>query len=151
MHTGDWQDWEGAAWDILESTGCDDGPVDAVELADLCGFRVKNGRGLLTYLDRAERTIVVGAKQPTRRFHQLVCHELGHWSLERAGIADSEEGASYVELALLLPLTWMRRCLRESRSLESLANANPNATQAAIVERVIQLDWSRLRRSIEAA
>lgn len=95
-----YDDWEGIARELLEQTGCDDGPVDALELAGLCGLKVRARCGPASL--RGDAIYVDLRGRDTRRQWE-VAHELGHWALRRAGEPSCERGADYVGAALLLP------------------------------------------------
>lgn len=130
--------WEGIAADVLEATGCDDPPVDAFELADLCGLSIapsgRQGafrRGDSIFLDLKARTV---------RQHGLVAHELGHWSLERADEHDTEVAARYLAGAFLLPRIAFERDLGQTEwDLRRLRLRHPNASAEMIARRIVNL------------
>lgn len=131
--------WEGVALDVLEATGFERPPVDALELAGACGFDVRPGERLL----RARRVgdlIEVNVKLRSVALHGAVAHELGHVALERAGEDDSEDGARYLAGALMLPRRAFDRDLRTTAwDLEELRRRHPNASAEMIARRVVQL------------
>lgn len=127
---------EGIAAEALHATGCDDPPVDALELAACLGLtvRAKAGRATLTW-----RTIRVDARLQGHRLHEAVAHELGHYVLIAAGEHDYEDAASYVGDALLLPRAAMCRALRECQTIQAIAAQHPNASEATILRRMRQV------------
>ena len=91
---------EAIAREISEGTGCDDPPVDALRLAALVGFEVCSGRG------RREGTtlFVPFGRYPEIMVHWLCAHELAHGILAlEPAVENTEENASYLAAALLLP------------------------------------------------
>lgn len=129
-------EWEGIARDILESTGCDDPPVDAFELAACCGLRVvaKSGNAFI-----CGNTIRVDMRSRRVRQHGDVAHEIGHWALGQAGAANTEEGATYLASALLLPRLRFNSDLRETWDLHELMRRHPNASAEAIARRICSM------------
>lgn len=132
---------EGIAAEALHATGCDDPPVDALELAACLGLtvRAKAGRATLT-----GRTIRVDARLRGHRLHEAVAHELGHYVLIASGEHDYEDAASYVGDALLLPRAAMCRALRECLALADVAAMHPNVSTPTIVRRLQQITGLRL-------
>lgn len=129
--------WEGIASDVLDESGCD-APVSAYELAACCGLEVR-----LRRIARARLTgdvIEVSSTARPQRQHGLIAHELGHWSLQRAGADDTEDGARYLSGALMLPRRAFDRDLREtSWSIEELQRRHPNASAELIARRIVSL------------
>jgi len=102
-----WQTWEGVARELLEAVELD-APVDALELAALCGLTLRARFGPAR-LDGS--TVYVDVRGRPTRVQRDVAHELGHWALRRSGELDSERDADYVAAALLLPRETFRRDL----------------------------------------
>lgn len=128
------EEWEGAAAELLDAT-CTTAPVDVLELAALCGLEVRPGRGCTE-----GRAIFVDLRARPERLQGQVAHELGHLALERAGIEQSERGATYVGGALRLPRREMLRDLRETAwSITALRERHPHASATAIAVRITQL------------
>jgi hypothetical protein len=93
------EEWEGAAAELLDGT-CTVAPVNTLDLAAACGLDVQYWAraGAKTDLDAA--TVWVESRARPERLQGLVAHELGHLALERAGIEQTERGATYVGGAL---------------------------------------------------
>lgn len=130
--------WEGIATDVLGSTGCDDPPVDAFELAECTEhevrFHMKPGAC------RSNHVIYVDARARRERQHGLIAHELGHWALVRAREDNTERGARYLAGALLLPRQPFEADLRAMRwDLEQLRARHVNASAELIARRVVNL------------
>lgn len=130
---GDPSTWEGVARDLLESTGCDDPPVDAFELAACCGLEVRAKSGPASLVGNVIR-VDMRARQVRR--HGQVAHELGHFALQRAGEENSEAGAVYIASALLLPRLRFDNDLRQTWDLYELMRRHPNASAEAIARRI---------------
>lgn len=129
--------WEGVAASLLEQTGLDDGPVSAIDLAALCGLTLSPSVG-----NRGELVgdvLRYNTKERPTRQQAVVAHELGHWALRWAGEDDSEQGATYVGHALLLPRRVYSRQLRRTWSPATLARLYPAVPVSWIVRRVAQL------------
>lgn len=128
---------EGIALDIHEGTG---GllPVDAFELADLCGLSVRpwwRAQGALVHDE-----IRYPARARFVRQHGVVAHELGHWALARADEEDCEDSARYLAGALMLPRVPFLRDLAETDwDLTKLRDRHPNASAEMIVVRMTQV------------
>lgn len=130
--------WEGIAADVLQSTGCDDPPVDAFELAECTEhevrFHMKPGAC------RKGHVIYVDARASGKRQHGLIAHELGHWALVRGREDNTERGARYLAGALLLPRRAFEEDLREMKwDLEQLRGRHVNASAELIARRVVNL------------
>lgn len=146
--------WEGVAAEILSETGCDDPPVDALELADCCGVAVVEVAGVGGALSRD--TIFVGRAVRRVRKHGLVAHELGHWALRRGGEDDTEDGARFLAGAFLLPRQPFDRDLRSTWDVRALQAKHVNASAELIVRRIVSMrdavatiwDEGRLRARI---
>lgn len=129
--------WEGVAASLLQATGLDDGPVDALDLAALCGLTLAPTCG-----NRGElvgNVLRYNTKERPTRQHAVVAHELGHWALQWAGEDDSEQGATYVGHALLLPRRRFSAVLRRTLCPVALGAVNPLAPVSWIVRRAAQL------------
>ncbi|MFW6087506.1 MAG: ImmA/IrrE family metallo-endopeptidase [Myxococcota bacterium] len=149
---------EGIAAEILEETGCDEPPVDAFELAELCGCEVRPGRRGGGGGRRGD-VILVDVTARTVRQHGVVAHELGHWALERAGEDDSEDGARYLGGAFMLPRRPFERDLdATSWDLQALRARHLNASAEMIARRIVALrdgvasiwDQGKLRRRVSS-
>lgn len=128
-----WRLWEGIAADVLSQTGCDDPPVNALELADLCGLEIRARFGPASLVGS---TIYVDLRGRETRQQWQVAHELGHWALRRANEHDSEQGADYVAAALLLPRRQFHRDLIAlDWDLGELRARHPNAAWSVIAKR----------------
>lgn len=131
--------WEGIAADVLASTGCDDPPVDAIELAELCGLEVAHvphvpGGRLVG------RRIEVNPKLRLVRLHGTVAHELAHDLLERAKEENTEPAARYLAGALMLPRRAFLRDMGQTQwSLVLLRERHPNASAEMIARRIVSL------------
>lgn len=131
----------------------DEGPVDALDLADRLSVEV-------CYSDAGEsilmgNVVFVPRRVRIQRLHWLIAHELGHWALREAGEDSAcERSANYVAGALLLPRQAMLAQLRSGWDVARLQLENPHAPAHAIAVRVVQLrgasaaiyDQGRLRR-----
>lgn len=127
--------WEGVAADVLESTGCDDPPVDAFELADCCGLEVRHG---LTHRDG--NVIYIDSRTRDVRQHGLVAHELAHWALCRAKEQNTEPAANFVSGALMLPRCAFEKDLRSSDwDLRQLRARHIYASAEMIARRIVGL------------
>jgi hypothetical protein len=129
---------ESLAREVHESTG---GllPVDALELAVMCGVQVvpwRKAAGL-----RAGDMIRYPQKARPVRQHGIVAHELAHWLLEDAGMnPDDEDAAKYLAGALLLPRAPVLHDLKATDwDLLEVQARHPNASAEMIVVRMVQL------------
>lgn len=125
--------WEAVARDILESTGCDDPPVDAFELAHLCGLEVRAKSGPAHLIGDVIR---VDMRTRLVRRHGQVAHELAHWALRRAHEDDHEDAAIYTAGCLLLPRRRFLRDLRETGDLYALMTRHPYVSAEHIARRI---------------
>lgn len=133
--------WEGIAADVLSSTGCDEAPVSALELAEQCGLgvvrtpQVRRGNLVLE-----ESRIEINPRLEGPRLHGTVAHEVGHWALDRARVPNEEDGARYLAGAFLLPRAiFLRDLQRTEWSLVRLRELHPNASAEMIARRLVQL------------
>lgn len=133
--------WEGIAVDVLSAAGCDETPVDALELAACCELRVQREPGVRRgNLVLDEQLIQVNPRLEGPRLHGTVAHEIGHWALVRAREPNVEEGARYLAGALLLPRAIFMRDLRRTEwSLLRLRELHPNASAEMIARRLVQV------------
>jgi hypothetical protein len=131
-------EWEGVARDLLERANAEDPPVDAFDLADCWDFSIEVGaRG--ADVDLEKRLIRLTTHARRERQHMLVAHELGHFGLWRAGMANTEDGARYIGGAIMLPRRRFDRDLRDSWSIPRLRAIHSNASAQAIAVRITQL------------
>ncbi len=129
---------EGIARDIHEQTALDP-PVDAIELAQLCGFVVCpwwRASGALV-----GQTIYYPARARLARQHGIVAHELGHWALRRAGEDDrDEDAAKYLAGALVLPRApFLADCRESDWDLFALREKHPYASAEMLAVRMTQV------------
>jgi hypothetical protein len=129
---------EALAQEVHESTG---GllPVDAFELAHLCGVELipwRKAAGL-----RVGDTIRYPMKARPVRQHGVIGHELGHWLLEDAGMDPADEDAArYLAGALMLPRrAFVRDLMACDWDLFWLMERHPNASAEMIVCRMTQV------------
>jgi hypothetical protein len=127
---------EGVALGLSRELGDPDPPISAFGLAALCGLRVVAGtRGSARLVDSY---IEVDTTVRPERQHGLVAHELGHWALRRAGEVDTEQAASYVGAALLLPRRQFMRDLSATRwDLRALRAKHVNCSAELIARRIV--------------
>lgn len=128
-------DIEGVASEIHAETGVE-APVDAFVLADLLGFvTVPWSRG---YGQVSGDRIRYPAKVRAVRQHRVVCHEIAHVLLRRAGLDDSDEqAADRLALALMLPRTAFVRDLGATDwHLYRMMERHPNCSAQAIAVRM---------------
>jgi hypothetical protein len=132
--------WEGVASALLDETGCDDPPVDALELADCCGLSIVGWARPGAMLDRAQSLIRVNLGERSTRVHMSVAHEVAHWAQVRSGLPDEEDAARWIGGALLLPRRVMLNDLRHTAwSIRALRERHTNASAEAIAVRIVQL------------
>jgi hypothetical protein len=136
----DCADLEGIARDIHASTG-DLLPVDAFELAALCGLRLRPALGAAGSMDLLNGIIRFPSKARAVRQHGVVAHELGHWALHQAGEDHlNERSARYLAGALLLPRgPFLRDALGCDWDLEELQRRHPHASAEMTVVRMTQV------------
>lgn len=129
--------WEGLVEAVQRETGADDPPMDAFELAAVCGLKLVPWRrehgGLLGDEIRFPATA-----RPTRQ-HGVISHEIGHWLLRWSGETDSEPAARYMSGALMLPRRAFDRDLRETWDVGELRERHVNASAEMIAVRICQL------------
>jgi Zn-dependent peptidase ImmA (M78 family) len=106
---------------------------------------VAGARGSARLIDSC---IEVDTTVRIERQHGLVAHELGHWALRRAGELDTEQAASYVGAALLLPrrqflrdLSTTRWDLRELRAKHVHCSAELMARRIVAVRDAVVSIW----------
>lgn len=129
--------WEGVAESLHDEVGGDDPPVSAFAIAAAVGLRL-----VPSYRDTgslAGDVIRYPARARAVRQHGIVAHEIGHWALAWAGEDDSEEGASYVAGALLLPRRVFDRDLRQTWRVDELGAKHLHASAQMIATRICQL------------
>lgn len=130
--------WEGIAADLHDATGCGDPPVDALELADLCGLELRRVDGGLPF--RKGEVIYLPKSFEGPRLHGACAHETGHWAAERGGEENTERAARYLAGALLLPRQPFDRDLRETHwDLRQLRAKHINASAEMIARRIVNL------------
>ena len=131
---------EGIARELHERTGTS-APVDAFRLAALLGFACKPwGRGGGS-IDLRTKVIRYSAAAAETTQHGIVCHELFHYALGRAGEDDrDEEACRYGAGALLLPLSPFKAdSFRLSFDLEAVRELHPNASGQMVCVRFAQV------------
>lgn len=129
---------EGAALSLLRELGDPPTPIDAFELAKRCGLRVLHGAP--TRL--AGVCIYVSRKLPLLEQHELVFHELGHYTLRRYDVPDSEWGATYVGDALALPRAAILRDLAEvGTDVPVLMQRHVWCSERVVRRRLAALEW----------
>jgi hypothetical protein len=131
---GETANLEGLAESLLEEVGLDEAPVDAFELAAMCGLQVfPGGFGGGCLLGRR---VMINRRAPHHRRHGLCAHEVAHWALQRAGDLDDEDSARFVSGALLVPRRALDRHLRETWNFERLREHHANASAEMIARRI---------------
>ena len=128
---------ESIALSVHRETGLDDPPVDAFELAALCGMTLRparNGRGFAS-----DSVIAYPARSRRVRQHGVIAHELGHWALRWAGEDDSEQGADYLAGALLLPRRCLDTDLKNSWDFSLLRARHVNVSAEMLARRITQV------------
>lgn len=151
---------EGIAREAWETTG-ELLPVDAFELAHLCGLRVRGAAGSGGSVDLEAGIIRYPTRARLTRQHGVVAHELGHWLLHRAGEDHHVEWAArYLAGALLLPrVAFLRDAHACDWDLAELRVRHPNASAEMVVVRMTQVspacawvwDDGRVRRTYGAS
>lgn len=138
------EDWEGAAAELLDAT-CTVAPVNMLDLADACGLDVQYWSRVGAKTEIETSTIWVESRARPERMQGLVAHELGHYALDRAGLPQSELGATYVGGCLRLPRREMLRDVREHAwSPTAIHQRHPHASVVAIGVRITQLRTATL-------
>lgn len=132
------EDLEGIARDIHHATG---GllPVDAFELAELCGLRLVPWYRSYGAIRGDEIFYPIRAR--LQRQHGIIAHEIGHFALERAGLDPRcEPSARYLAGALLLPQTpFFRDAMELDFDLPLIQTRHPNASAEMIAVRLTQV------------
>lgn len=155
----DTADLEGIAADLHHATG-DLLPVDAFELATLCGLELRAWARPQGDLDLEAGVIRYPGRARVVRQHGVVAHELGHWALAQAGEDHTAEWAArYLAGALLLPRdAFLRDAWACDWDLEQLRRRHPHASAEMVVVRMTQVspacawvwDDGRVRRTYGA-
>lgn len=118
-------DLEQVARDLVDTLALQP-PVDALELAKRCGLELRPGQ------PRRDGSIIYVPMGRELLAQQWFCaHELGHWALERAKERQSEDGASYIAAALLIPKRALE--LEAKRSYWDLARLSKMFSTASTV------------------
>lgn len=129
---------EGIARDVHEQTSVD-APVDAIELAQLCGLTVRPwGRAHGALVGEVIRYPI---KARETRQHGIVSHELAHWRLRSVGEDDTDEDAArYLGGALLVPRgALLSDVARYDLDLFALQARHPNASAELVAARLTQV------------
>jgi hypothetical protein len=131
---------EGIAKEIHDTTGVEC-PVDALELADLCGLELRTKGGETARIDLAAGVLRYPVRVRHSRLHGLVAHELGHWALWRALLNHLDEGAArYLAGALMLPRARFVLDLdRTNWDLNELCALHPNVSRQMASVRITQV------------
>lgn len=128
--------WEGVASWVHESTGLDDPPVDALEVAALLKFSLRYGHsarldGRVIYVPRDVRPV---------RLQGLVMHEVSHGVLRHLDVPDDETSVDEVATRIMLPRRAFDRQLREtSWHMSALQACNANTSAQRIAHRITHL------------
>jgi hypothetical protein len=128
---------EGVAADLLEATGCDDPPVDAYELAECCGLRLKPAASGTASIVGDVLSVPLRARDV--RQHGQIAHELGHWALRRVGEPDEHPSVRYVAGALMLPRQPFERDIAADWNLERLRARHVHTSAEMIARRIVNL------------
>lgn len=151
---------EGIAREIHEETGAEP-PIDALDLADLCGVETipwRKAAGLLVLPGHGARpvsrpTIFYPERAQHVRRQGVTAHELGHYVAIRGGvhpadlsdaepevIAAAEAAADYLAGALMIPRRALIDDLRElDWDLLEVHARHPNASWQMLVIRCVQV------------
>lgn len=156
----DCADLEGIARDIHDSTG-DVLPVDAFELAHLCGLELRAWGNASGGLDLDGGVIRYPSRARLVRQHGVIAHELGHWALAQAGEDHTAEWAArYLAGALMLPrAAFLADAWACDWDLDELRVRHPHASAEMVVVRMTQVspatawvwDDGRVRRTYGAS
>lgn len=129
---------EGVALSLLRDVGEPEPPMDAFGLAELFGLQVVYCPGSRARL--VGETVYVPAKARLERQQGLCAHELGHWALRECGEEDSEQAASFVGSALMLPRAHFERDLRATHwDLRALRAKHVHCSAELIARRIVAL------------
>ncbi len=131
--------WEAAALALRREFCLSDPPVDAFEIAEVCGLKV-----VPSLQRRASLSPQAELQYPTSEYRvrqqSIVAHQLGHWTLRWSGNDDSIKGAYWVTGALMLPKLHFDRDLRTtSWDLRVLRAKHLNVSVEMIARRIVQL------------
>jgi hypothetical protein len=132
-------DLEGLAEYVLQRTGCDDPPVDAFDLADLCRLKIRYVPGRDAKIEG--RIIKLGGDESIRhtRVHGRIAHEIAHYVLARFKHPNTEPNARYLGAALLVPRRPLDRQLRRGWDLHALMARHLNASAELLARRIVDL------------
>jgi hypothetical protein len=131
--------WEAAALALQQEFCLDGPPVDAFEIAEVCGLRL---------VPSSERRSSLSPQGELRypisecrvRQQSIVAYQMGHWTLHWSGNNDSIQGAHWVAGALMLPKLHFDRDLRTtSWDLRELRAKHLNVSVEMIARRIVQL------------
>jgi hypothetical protein len=131
---------EGIAREIHEQTGATP-PISGFDLASALGFTCRPwGRGGGS-IDLRKRDIRYSGAALETTQHGIICHELIHYGINRAGEDDrDEEACKYGAGALLLPLAPFRAdSFRLSFDLDAVRELHPNASAQMVCVRFAQV------------
>jgi hypothetical protein len=129
---------EGVAMGVLRQLHDPDPPISAFALAKALGLRVQSAP--VSHARLVGGIIQLNTRVRKERQHGLVAHELGHWALRNAGEQDSEEAASYVGSALMLPRDAFSADLRATGwDLRQLRAKHVHCSAELIARRVVTL------------
>lgn len=129
--------WEGVARRLLEDMGVDE-PLDPRLIARAYGLR------LVPALRReacwSGSTIRYPAGVRATRQAGVIAHELGHYGLYRYDQEQSEQGASFVGAAVLVPRAALDRELRRvGWELPALSKRFPHASSELLARRIAEV------------
>lgn len=127
---------EDLAASVLRDTGLT-APINPLALADLCGLHIDtwSGRRGVVLGD----TIAIKPTLPPRARAAAVAHETAHWLLQDEGLEDTEENATRLSHALLLPRKRFDTDLRVTWNPLELQAEHVHAPASWIVRRIAQL------------
>lgn len=114
---------------ILAECGADP-PIDALELAHLCGYSVRNGQPR-----REGDTIHVPLKREASAVQWYCAHELAHGLLEEHALPNTERNANALAGCLLAP----RSVLLKRPGLQDAIAACPSATPLIVARRLVEV------------
>jgi hypothetical protein len=131
------EEWEAVARAVHEGTGLDDPPVDALELAAMCGLQLSPWARAHAAFDGS--TVFFPRDARATRQHGAVAHEVAHFALDWCGEENTEDAANYIGGALLLPRCALDADLRRTWLLEPLRAKHINASHELIARRIVHL------------